>query len=61
MTADEVLVLEPLAQEVIPFLDKLRHYFPLKSLEVDVGATQVGSLDGNQDQTSAERGLPFEF
>ena len=61
VTADEVLVLEPLAQEVIPFLDKLRHYFPLKSLEVDVGATQVGSLDGNQDQTSAERGLPFEF
>jgi len=34
---------------------------PLKSLEVDVGVTQVGSLDGNQDQTSAERGLPFEF
>ncbi|KAG2554916.1 hypothetical protein PVAP13_9KG589701 [Panicum virgatum] len=61
VTADEVLVLEPLAQEVIPFIDKLRHYFPLKSLEVDVGATQVGSLDGNQDQTSAERGLPFEF
>jgi len=34
---------------------------PLKSLEVDVGVTQVGSLDGNQDQTSAVRGLPFEF
>jgi len=33
----------------------------LKSLEVDVGVTQVGSLDGHQDQTSAERGLPFEF
>ncbi|PAN51687.1 hypothetical protein PAHAL_9G612500 [Panicum hallii] len=61
VTVDEVLLLEPLAQEVIPFIDKLRHHFPPKSLEVDAGATQVDSLDGNRDQTGAECELPFEF
>ncbi|OEL27213.1 putative magnesium transporter MRS2-H [Dichanthelium oligosanthes] len=61
VTADEVLLLEPLAQEVIPFIDKLRHHFPLKSIEVDVGATQVDNLDGEHAQTGAECELPFEF
>ncbi|KAK8446853.1 hypothetical protein SEVIR_9G551800v4 [Setaria viridis] len=61
VTADEVLLLEPLAQEVIPFIDKLRHHFPLKSMVVDVGATQVDNLDGKHAQTGAECELPFEF
>nr|ABE77192.1 putative corA-like Mg++ transporter protein [Sorghum bicolor] len=61
VTADEVLLLEPLAQEVIPFIDKLRRHFPLKSVEVDVGATQVGNVDGKHAKTGAECGLPFEF
>jgi hypothetical protein len=60
VTADEVLLLEPLAQEVIPFIDKLRRHFPLKSVEVDIGATQVGNVDGNHAKTGAECGLPFE-
>ncbi|CAL4912473.1 unnamed protein product [Urochloa decumbens] len=55
VTADEVLLLEPLAQEVIPFIDKLRHHFPLKTMKVDVGTTEVDNLDG------AECELPFEF
>ena len=61
VTADEVLLLEPLAQEVIPFIDKLRRHFPLKSVDVDVGATQVGNVDGKHAKTGAECGLPFEF
>ncbi|CAN6321538.1 unnamed protein product [Urochloa humidicola] len=61
VTADEVLLLEPLAQEVIPFVDKLRHHFPLKSMEVDVSATQLDNLDGKDAQTGADCELPFEF
>ncbi|CAL4937549.1 unnamed protein product [Urochloa decumbens] len=59
VTADEVLLLEPLAQEVIPFIDKLRHHFPLKSMEVDVAT--MDNLDGKHAQTGAECELPFEF
>jgi magnesium transporter len=61
VTADEVLLLEPLAQEVIPFIDKLRRHFPLKSLEVDVGATQVGNVNGKHAKTGAECELPLPF
>ncbi|ONL93482.1 putative magnesium transporter MRS2-H isoform X2 [Zea mays] len=61
VTADEVLLLEPLAQEVIPFIDKLRRHFPLKSLEVDVGATQVGNVNGKHAKTAAECELPLPF
>jgi magnesium transporter len=50
VTADEVLLLEPLAHEVLPFTDKLRRHFPLKSLEVDVDARDVD----NQDSKHAE-------
>ncbi|WVZ55384.1 hypothetical protein U9M48_006050 [Paspalum notatum var. saurae] len=61
VTADEVLLLEPLAQEVIPFVDRLRQHFPLKSVEVDVGATQVDDLDRKHAKTDSECELPFEF
>ncbi|XP_062213605.1 putative magnesium transporter MRS2-H isoform X1 [Phragmites australis] len=61
VTADEVLLLEPLAQEVLPFVDKLRQHFPLKSLEVDVGARHVDDQDGKYAKTGAESELPFEF
>ncbi|KAJ1298889.1 hypothetical protein BS78_01G488200 [Paspalum vaginatum] len=62
VTADEVLLLEPLAQEVIPFVDRLRQHFPLKSVEDDVGATRVDDLDRNKHaKTDSECELPFEF
>ncbi|TVU48453.1 hypothetical protein EJB05_08091, partial [Eragrostis curvula] len=61
VTADEILLLEPLSQEVLPFVDKLRHHFPLKSLEVDVGAKPVDDQDGKYAKTDAECELPFEF
>lgn len=69
VTADEVLLLEPLVQEVLPFVEKLRRQFPLKSLEVDVGAGHVDNQDGKLTQCAhcvngaavAERELPFEF
>ncbi|KAL6907677.1 hypothetical protein ACP4OV_002716 [Aristida adscensionis] len=62
VTADEILLLEPLAHEVLPFVDKLRKQFPLKSLEVDVGASHVDNQDGKHAKiSSAECDLPFEL
>ncbi|KAL6648834.1 hypothetical protein ACP70R_013058 [Stipagrostis hirtigluma subsp. patula] len=61
VTADEVLLLEPLAHEVLPFVDKLRKQFPLKSLEGDAGARHVDNQDGKHAETGAECELPFEL
>lgn len=63
VTADEVLLLEPLAHEVLPFVDKLRRHFPLKSLEVDVDARarRVDNQGGKHDEIGSECELPFEF
>uniref|UniRef100_A0A0E0CUX3 Magnesium transporter n=1 Tax=Oryza meridionalis TaxID=40149 RepID=A0A0E0CUX3_9ORYZ len=71
VTADEVLVLEPLAQEVLPFVEKLRKHFPLKSLDVDDVSTHMHTenQDGELDQEvsclneaeGANHELPFEF
>ncbi|XP_006649364.1 putative magnesium transporter MRS2-H [Oryza brachyantha] len=71
VTADEVLVLEPLAQEVLPFVEKLRKHFPLNSLDVDGVSSHAAmdNQDGKLDQDvrclneaeGAEHELPFEF
>ncbi|KAK3148430.1 hypothetical protein QOZ80_3BG0295010 [Eleusine coracana subsp. coracana] len=61
VTADEVLLLEPLAQEVLPFVDKLRRHFPLKSLEVDVDTINVDNQDGKHVEVGPECEVPFEF
>lgn len=70
VTADEVLVLEPLAQEVLPFVEKLRKHFPLKSLDVDDVSTHMHTenQDGELAQDvscyeveGANHELPFEF
>jgi magnesium transporter len=61
VTADEVLLLEPLAHEVLPFVHKLRRHFPLKSLEVDVDARDVDNQDSKHAETGYECELPFEF
>jgi magnesium transporter len=58
VTADEVLLLDPLAHDVLPFVDQLRQHLPLKS--------PVGGDPGNQapclnEATGAEHELPFEF
>jgi magnesium transporter len=74
VTAEEVLLLDPLAHEVLPFVDQLRQHLPLKSL---VGGNNGGCApDGNGEKqdgspggqlpclneaTGAEHELPFEF
>ncbi|KAJ6840782.1 putative magnesium transporter MRS2-G [Iris pallida] len=51
VTADEVLLLDPLCQEVIPFVEQLRQQLPIKSPYRVEG--------GNEGE--GERELPFEF
>ncbi|KAL5232118.1 hypothetical protein ABZP36_030894 [Zizania latifolia] len=73
VTADEILLLEPLALNVLPFVDQLTRHLPLKSL---VGGDGQHGGDGHgekqdyspRDQmsclneaTGAEHELPFEF
>ncbi|KAF8697830.1 hypothetical protein HU200_035318 [Digitaria exilis] len=69
VTAEEVLLLDPLAHEVLPFVDQLRQHLPMKSL---VGGNGECAPDGNGEKqhgqvpclneaTGAERELPFEF
>ncbi|KAI4964244.1 hypothetical protein ZWY2020_006810 [Hordeum vulgare] len=73
VTAEEVLLLDPLMQEVLPFVDQLRQHLPLRSL---VGGNGEHGGDGNggkqdgspgdqvpclNEATGAEHELPFEF
>uniref|UniRef100_A0A0E0K8I8 Magnesium transporter n=1 Tax=Oryza punctata TaxID=4537 RepID=A0A0E0K8I8_ORYPU len=71
VTADEVLVQEPLAQEVLPFVEKLRKHFPPNSLDVDDVSNHVhmNNQDGklaqhvpclNEEEVAGHE-LPFEF
>ncbi|CAM0956307.1 unnamed protein product [Alopecurus aequalis] len=70
VTAEEVLLLDPLAHEVLPFVDQLRQHLPLKSLVggngVDSHGEKQDGSPGNQvpclnEATGAEHELPFEF
>uniref|UniRef100_A0A0A9BML5 Magnesium transporter n=1 Tax=Arundo donax TaxID=35708 RepID=A0A0A9BML5_ARUDO len=73
VTAEEVLLLDPLAHEVLPFVDQLRQHIPLRSLVGrngecagdGHGEKQDGSTGGQvpclNEATGAERELPFEF
>ncbi|XP_062205071.1 putative magnesium transporter MRS2-G [Phragmites australis] len=73
VTAEEVLLLDPLAHEVLPFVDQLRQHLPLRNL---VGGNGECAGDGHgekqdgspRDQvpclneaTGAEHELAFEF
>jgi len=73
VTAEEVLLLDPLVHEVLPFVDQLRQHLPLRSL---VGGNGECAPDGNGEKqkgspggqvpclneaTGAEHELPFEF
>ncbi|XP_062200394.1 putative magnesium transporter MRS2-G [Phragmites australis] len=73
VTAEEVLLLDPLAHEVLPFVDQLRQHLPLRSLVSRNGECagdghrekQDGSPGGQvpclNAATGAEHELPFEF
>lgn len=51
VTADEILLLDPLCQEVLPFIDQLRQQIPHKS------PFRINVNEGND----GENELPFEF
>lgn len=67
VTAEEVLLLEPLRQEVLPFVDQLRQQLPHKSpsfKEVDGGEHVSGGGGGGgmvEGGGGGESELPFEF
>jgi magnesium transporter len=58
VTADEVLLLDPLAHDVLTFVDQLRQHLPLKSPVGEHGGNQAPCLN---EATGAEHELPFEF
>jgi magnesium transporter len=69
VTAEEVLLLDPLAHEVTPFIDQLRQILPLRSLVGRNGDGNGEKQDGSpgsqglclNEATGAEHELPFEF
>ncbi|WOH05534.1 hypothetical protein DCAR_0624952 [Daucus carota subsp. sativus] len=69
VTAEEILLLEPLRKEVIPFVDQLRLQFPLRSPRRMDGAGQLVIRDtehltprGQSDAVEVfQAELPFEF
>lgn len=63
VTADEVLLLDPLTQEVLPFVDQLRQQIPLKSPFRVHEAQSKGkaSPHANNEGGEGESELPFEF
>lgn len=72
VTAEEVLLLDPLSQEVLPFVDQLRRQLPLKSPfrihepdHTDKQTKEMCSVDGQwlhvNEASEGECELPFEF
>nr|XP_018681019.1 PREDICTED: putative magnesium transporter MRS2-G isoform X2 [Musa acuminata subsp. malaccensis] len=71
VTAEEVLILDPLCQEVLPFVDQLRQQLPLKSpFRVDDPNLDKQSKDKHatgeewtkiNEAAESEHELPFEF
>ncbi|KAJ3696466.1 hypothetical protein LUZ61_000171 [Rhynchospora tenuis] len=57
VNGEEILILDPLCQEVLPFIDKLRQHIPSKTTtEANHGENLV-----TDTSSAAERELPFEF
>ncbi|MQM10453.1 hypothetical protein Taro_043347 [Colocasia esculenta] len=71
ITAQEVLLLDPLGHEVLPFVDQLRQQLslkvPLKTHDSDTQGKEIGSPNGGQwlavtgATESDQSELPFEF
>ncbi|GMQ01900.1 hypothetical protein CsSME_00048359 [Camellia sinensis var. sinensis] len=74
VTAEEVLLLDPLCQEVLPFVDQLRQQLPHKSVSKSQGGGQMDVQDNEMQLSSGGQwlpvpeaveglqcGLPFEF
>ncbi|KAL8161478.1 hypothetical protein V2J09_012967 [Rumex salicifolius] len=56
VTAKEILLLDPLSQEVLPFIDQLKRQLPLKSTSK---SHEAGPTDAQDNEMQQE--LPFEF
>ncbi|KAK9682315.1 hypothetical protein RND81_10G064800 [Saponaria officinalis] len=73
VTAEEVLLLDPLRQEVLPFVDQLRQQLPHRSPTVRDQGSSVNAQENEQHSTSGQwthaaeaieggqQELPFEF
>lgn len=70
VTAEEVLLLDPLCKEVLPFVDQLRLQLPLKSPsrfhvpgphEKGMSSTDGQWLPVLEEAEGLQRELPFEF
>jgi magnesium transporter len=58
VTAEEVLLLDPLRQEVLPFADQLRQQLPHKSQSRIEGASPVHEQDNEMDASTGRQWLP---
>ncbi|THG06554.1 hypothetical protein TEA_014048 [Camellia sinensis var. sinensis] len=58
VTADEVLLLDPLRQEVRPFVDQLRQQLPHKSVSKSQGGGQMDVQDNEMQLSSGGQWLP---
>lgn len=56
VTAEEILLLDPMRQEVLPFIDQLKRQLPLKSTSKSL---EPGLTDAQDNEMQHE--LPFEF
>ncbi|KAI7981155.1 Magnesium transporter MRS2-4 [Camellia lanceoleosa] len=58
VTAEEVLLLDPLRQEVLPFVDQLRQQLPHKSVSKSQGGGQMDVQDNEMQLSSGGQWLP---
>ncbi|KAH7865976.1 hypothetical protein Vadar_013802 [Vaccinium darrowii] len=58
VTAEEVLLLEPLRQEVLPFVDQLRQQLPDRSRVKSQGGAQTAIQDDEPHSTTGGKWLP---
>nr|XP_043619455.1 magnesium transporter MRS2-4 [Erigeron canadensis] len=58
VTAEEVLLLDPLRQEVLPFVDQLRHQLSRKTHSNNSGTRQLALRDTESNLSASGRWLP---
>ncbi|KAJ3669412.1 hypothetical protein LUZ60_011362 [Juncus effusus] len=60
VTAEELLILDPLSQQVIPFIHQLKHQIPLKTQTL-IDQQEKNTSPNDKEISQVERDLPFEF
>ncbi|XP_010433199.1 PREDICTED: magnesium transporter MRS2-6, mitochondrial-like [Camelina sativa] len=60
VTADEVLLLDPLRPEVLTLSNRLKQHFPQRNGPEQASATVQSSLDDREDEGGLKSELPFE-